>query len=292
MRSTLCKNKSTPKGRGVADTWQSEDEPAPKPFGFAGWLRVVVRAVPLIILVFGGLAFLLVVRLIERPLYGLRRPLTPDITQCVCRLSLVLLGIRYTRTGTPMQQAGAVVANHSSWLDIFALNAAKRVYFVAKAEVAMWPGIGWLARATGTVFIRRDRRAAADQIRVFQDRLSAGHQLLFFPEGTSTDGLQVLPFKPTLFGAFFDEALKDGLKMQAVTVNYEAPASEDPRFYGWWGDMDFAPHLLSTLAARRQGAVHVVYHPPVNVADYAGRKTLAAEMEAQTRAGLTQHRGP
>ncbi|WP_367998774.1 lysophospholipid acyltransferase family protein, partial [Photobacterium sanguinicancri] len=54
-----------------------------------------------------------------------------------------------------MKQHGAVVANHSSWLDIFALNARKRIYFVSKAEVAKWPGIGWLARATGTVFINR-----------------------------------------------------------------------------------------------------------------------------------------
>lgn len=292
MQSTLCRDNFTRRGRSVADTWHGENDPAPKPIGITGWLRVVLRAVPLVALVFGGLGLLLLTRLIERPAFGMRRPVTPYITQTVCRLSLIILGVSYRRTGEPMQRAGAVVANHASWLDIFALNAAKRVYFVAKSEVAGWPVIGWLARATGTVFIVRDKRAVADQIRVFQERLAAGHQLLFFPEGTSTDGMQVLPFKPTLFGAFFDEALKDNLRMQAVGVIYRAPAGEDPRFYGWWGDMDFAPHLIATLAARRQGDVHLVYHPPVNVADFAGRKALAAEMEAQVRAGLAQHRGP
>ena len=255
-----------------------------------GWVRIVLRAIPLIILVFGGLLILLLVRLIERPIWGLRRPITPFITQFVCRTAFILLGIRYVSEGTPMQGAGAVVANHASWLDIFALNARKRIYFVSKSEVAGWPGIGWLARATGTVFIARDRSEVRSQITVFRDRLSAGHKLLFFPEGTSTDGLQVLPFKPALFAAFFDPALKDILQMQAVSVVYRAPEGEDPRFYGWWGDMDFGPHLLSTLAAKRQGIVFVIYHPPVKVADYPDRKALAQAMETQVRAGLAKHR--
>jgi 1-acyl-sn-glycerol-3-phosphate acyltransferase len=250
----------------------------------------VARAIPLVILVFGGLGLLLLIRLIERPLFGVRRPITPFITQVVCRTAFVLLGIKYSSQGTPLQGPGAVVANHASWLDIFALNARKRIYFVAKSEVAGWPGIGWLARATGTVFIKRDRSQVTAQIDVFKTRLAAGHRLLFFPEGTSTDGLQVLPFKPTLFGAFFDSEIKQTLQMQAVTVNYIAPKGTDARFYGWWGDMDFAPHLLSTLAAKRQGGVHVVYHSPVAVADYENRKALAKAMEDTVRAGLTQHR--
>ena len=130
------------------------------------------------------------------------------------------------------------------------------------------------------------------QITVFRDRLAAGHKLLFFPEGTSTDGQQVLPFKPALFAAFFDPSLRDTLQMQAVTVNYQAPKGADPRFYGWWGDMDFGPHLLATLAAARQGGVQVIYHPPVRVADFADRKALAKAMEKQVREGLAQHRAP
>lgn len=275
----------------MADTWRSETTPPTSRPGFAGWLRVVVRAIPLTILVFGGLLILLLLRLVERPLFGLRRPVTPFITQFVCRTAFVLLGIRYITQGAPMQGAGAVVANHASWLDIFALNAGKRIYFVSKSEVAGWPGIGWLARATGTVFIRRDRGELRGQIAVFRDRLAAGHKLLFFPEGTSTDGLRVLPFKPALFAAFFDPALRDTLQMQAVSVVYRAPEGSDPRFYGWWGDMDFGPHLVATLAAKRQGEVHVIYHPPLKVSEFADRKALARALEAQVRAGLTQH-GP
>ncbi len=273
----------------MAETWYGDNGPQPAQFGLGGWLRVILRAVPLGALVFGGLIILLLVRLLERSLWGMRRPVTPYVTQFVCRSSLALLGIRYRTQGAPMVGAGAVVANHSSWLDIFALNARKRIYFVSKSEVASWPGIGWLARATGTVFIKRDRSEVSDQITVFRDRLSAGHKLLFFPEGTSTDGLQVLPFKPALFAAFFDPALRNNLQIQPVTLNYVAPEGADPRFYGWWGDMDFGPHLLATLATRKQGSVSVVYHPPVKVAEFANRKALAKATEDAVRGGLTQH---
>ena len=185
-----------------------------------------------------------------------------------------------------MNGPGAIVANHSSWLDIFALNARKRIYFVSKAEVAKWPGIGWLAQATGTVFIRRDSREARTHVETFVDRLSAGHKLLFFPEGTSTDGRRVLPFKPTLFAAFFADGLRETLSIQPVSVVYFAASGVDPRQYGWWGEMDFGPHLLSTLGAVNQGSVKVIYHSPVKVSNYADRKTLARDLEAAVREGL------
>jgi len=270
----------------MTDPWNEAPEPDHNRITAMGWLRVVGRGIPLAVLVFGCLIILLLVRLIERPVCGARRPVTPFITQFVCRSAFFILGMRFEREGTPMAGAGAVVANHSSWLDIFALNASKRIYFVSKAEVAAWPGIGWLARATGTVFIKRERREAARQIDVFRTRLQAGHKLLFFPEGTSTDGQLVLPFKPTLFAAFFDPALADTLSLQAVTLRYHAPDGADPRFYGWWGGMDFGPHLRATLAAKRQGGVTVVYHPPVRLRDFENRKVLASTLEQQVRSGL------
>lgn len=267
-------------------TWAGDEAPPPVPVGLTDWPRVVWRGAALAVVVFGGLAILLLVRLVERPIFGVARPWTPWITQGVCRTAFVLLRMGYIVEGRQMNTAGCVVANHASWLDIFALNARKRVYFVSKAEVAAWPGIGWLARATGTVFINRTAREARAQTEVFRERLTAGHRLLFFPEGTSTDGRRVLPFKTTLFAAFFDPALKDSLRVQPVSVVYTAPKGQDPRFYGWWGNMDFGPHLLKVLAARRPGSVTLVYHPPVAVADFANRKALAQHCEAAVRAGF------
>ncbi|WP_106608595.1 lysophospholipid acyltransferase family protein [Shimia abyssi] len=256
-----------------------------------GWVRVVLRGLTLATLVFGCLGILLLVRLIERPLFGVQRPWTPFITQFVCRNAFRIMGFGFSSTGTLMTERGAVVANHSSWLDIFALNARKRIYFVSKAEVANWPGIGWLARATGTVFIKRDPKEARTQKTVFEERLLAGHKLLFFPEGTSTDSTRVLPFKPTLFAAFFAPELRDKLNVQPVTVIYHAPKHQDKRFYGWWGDMDFGRHLLHVLAASRQGRVVLTYHTPVAVRDFENRKALAAYCEHVVREPMLEHIG-
>ena len=263
--------------------WYSDDAPDPVRLGLLGWVLVLVRGLPLALLVFVGLIVLLTIRLFERPLCGMRRPVSAFVPQIVSRTAFRILGIGFQTSGELMRQHGAVVANHSSWLDIFALNARKRVYFVSKAEVAKWPGIGFLARAAGTVFIERDPRKARAQTKLFEERLKAGHKLLFFPEGTSTDGLRVLPFKTTLFAAFFAEELRDFMYVQPVTVIYHAPAGEPARFYGWWGDMDFGSHLLKTLGARRQGRVELIYHAPAKVSDFPNRKALAAHCEEAIR---------
>ena len=272
----------------MSQRWDNGIHPDMPTLGVADWLRVLARGAVLIVLVFGGLLILLVTRLVERPLYGQHRPVTPHITQFVCRNALRVLGIRLDVTGAPLTGRGPVVANHTSWLDIFTLNAAKRIYFVSKSEVASWPGIGWLARATGTVFIERNPKRAQAQTEVFRDRLLAGHKLLFFPEGTSTDGQQVLAFKTTLFQSFFAEDLKDEIAVQPVSVHYIAPAGMDVRFYGWWGEMTFGTHLLATLGTARQGGVHVIYHPELKVADFANRKLLAVACEEAVRAGHTK----
>lgn len=267
-------------------TWHGPDPLPVIPVPRAARLRSLLRVAPLIVLLAAGLALHLALRLLERPVFGLHRPWTPRITRWVCRNALRLLGIGYHVRGRPMTGRGAVVANHASWLDIFALNAGQPIYFVSKSEVADWPGIGLLARATGTVFIARDPRDARAQTETFAARLLAGHQLLFFPEGTSTDGRRVLPFKTTLFEAFMTPDLRYDLTIQPVSVIYTAPPGSDPRFYGWWGDMSFGSHLAQVLAVPRQGSVRVIYHPPLRVDAYPNRKSLAAALETAVRDGM------
>lgn len=259
--------------------------------GAAGWMRVLGRGAVLGAVTYGCLLLLLLLRLVERPIFGQARPWTPHITQFVCRAAFVILRIPIVVRGVPMAQKGAVVANHASWLDIFALNAAQRLYFVAKAEVERWAGIGWLARATGTVFIARRGTEAKVQQRLFEDRLRAGHRLMFFPEGTSSDAIRVLPFKSTLFAAFWTHGLEHVMFIQPATLIYHAPEGEDARFYGWWGEMTFAGHLLQVLAQGRQGRVEVVLHPPVPVDQFADRKALAAHCEAVVRSALPRDLG-
>ncbi len=271
-------------------SWQSETPPETISISNFGWLRAILRGVPLAVLVFGCLLLLLLLRQVERPIWGLHRPISPRLTQFVCRNALRIMGIGFSTRGRQMTEPGIMVANHSSWLDIFVLNARSQIYFVSKSEVADWPGIGWLARATGTLFIERDRKKASEHKARFGERLKAGHKLMFFPEGTSTDGLRVLPFKTTLFASLFDPDLPPGLAVQPVSVAFHAPKGAEARFYGWWGNMDFGPHFLKVLAAAPQGRVELIYHPPVRVADTQSRKALAAICEQQVRSGHAQLR--
>ena len=264
----------------MTTTWISEDgEPIDKKISFLGWLLLFTRGATIIFVITIGLFLKCSLRLFEKPLFGNRRPVTPYITVLVSRVSLWLLSISVKRFGSPLKKAGALVANHSSWLDIFALNSSQRLYFVSKSEVAKWPGIGLLAKATGTLFIRREAKEAIAQKKLFEQRMKMGHKLLFFPEGTSTDGMRVLPFKSALFQAFFDLDLNSECFIQPVTVTYFAPVNEDPRFYGWWGDMSFTVHLLKTIASRRQGSIEIKYHDPLLVSDFAKRKELAVAAE-------------
>jgi 1-acyl-sn-glycerol-3-phosphate acyltransferase len=270
----------------LSAVWHSDEYPDDARITAGGWLRVILRGGVIIGLIALCLPLLLIARGFERLTVGARRPVSAFFPKLVSRVAFYVLGIKHTIRGEQMRHAGAVVSNHGSWLDIFALNARKRVFFVSKAEVSSWPGIGFMARSTGTVFINRDRREARQHIEQFEERLRAGHKLLFFPEGTSTDTRRVLPFKTTLFAAFYAPELIDLMHIQPVTLIYRAPEGADARFYGWWGDMEFGPHLLSVLASRKQGSVEVVYHEPLCVRDFADRKALAAHCEAVVRSAL------
>lgn len=271
-------------------TWRSDDPPPVTRRDAWHVPRVILRGGLLALLILAGVLVTLPLRMIERPLHGVGRPWSPHVTQWVCRAAFRVLGMRHRIEGTPMTGPGAVVSNHVSWLDIFALNARKRVYFVAKSEVAAWPGIGALARLVGTVFIERNPRAAQTQTALFAKRLGAGHRLLFFPEGSSTDGFRVLPFKSTLFQAFFTLAERRDLQVQPVTILYSAPLGQDPRFYGWWGDMGFSAHLVQVLGAPRQGEVRLVYHAPLAVSEFGDRKALASAARDSVLSGMPEGR--
>lgn len=267
-------------------SWQSESAPDPVQITLKGWMLIGLRG-PIVALTM-IVAFVLMVGLhpIERLVSGGKRPITSRVPKVASRLALFFMGFRYRVNGTAMRSPGAVVANHSSWLDIFVVNAAKRVFFVSKAEVAAWPGIGSLAKASGTVFIERDRAQARDQALLFEKHLSSGHKLMFFPEGTSTDGCRVLKFKSSLFAPFMQEELRDHLYIQPMSLIYHAPEGEPDRFYGWWGDMDFGENLLKILSQPKQGTIEVLFHPPLHAADYANRKELTAACEQAVRYGF------
>ncbi len=244
------------------------------------WALAGVRFVLIAVVVFGLMVPMVLLRLL-----GFSQ-ISQGIVRLACQLTLRVIGLRVLTQGMPMTQPGGVVANHSTWLDIFVLNAVQRVLFVSKAEVAKWPLIGLIARSVGTVFIERKASHAAKHRDTFQARLNDGYRLLFFPEGTSTDGRRVLGFKPTLFAAFFAPDAREIAYIQPVSVAYFAPENCDPRYYGWWGGAEFFSSFFNVLGRYRQGHVVVTFHPALAVKGVADRKVMAAQTQAAVQSGL------
>lgn len=121
------------------------------------------------------------------------------------RTLLRALGVRLVHEGEAIPAGALLVANHVSWLDVFAINAVSPATFVCKAEVRNWPAIGWLVARNGTLFLDRGSRAAAVAMnRELASALRAGTTVALFPEGTSSDGAAVLPFHAALFQPAID----------------------------------------------------------------------------------------
>src|ERR1700709_1108857 len=135
------------------------------------------------------------------------------------RILCALIGVRIRGVGARSRASPALIlSNHVSWLDICVISALAPVVFVAKSEVAGWPVFGWLARLQRTIFINRQaRHQTGAATREIADRLLGGHAGVLFAEGTSSDGIRVLPFRSALGGAAH-HALGGGTQHTHVTV--------------------------------------------------------------------------
>jgi 1-acyl-sn-glycerol-3-phosphate acyltransferase len=252
-------------------------------------LRLGVRLIIYVVVTLELVALWALAMGLEKLIGG--QKLSGAVVRIWARVGHSLCGLRLEIQGTEMTHGGALVANHTSWTDIFVLHSAAHIHFVSKAEVASWPVIGWLARVTGTLFVERKPLEAKRQQAQLAERIIGGDKLCFFPEATSSDGLRVLPFKSTLFSVFHTEELRELVWVQPVTVTYFPPKGRGKRFYGWWGDMDFGPHALMILGLSVGGRVRVTYHAPLKAADFAHRKDLAKAAGEAVREGLRKTLG-
>ncbi|PJA59921.1 MAG: 1-acyl-sn-glycerol-3-phosphate acyltransferase [Rhodobacterales bacterium CG_4_9_14_3_um_filter_71_31] len=265
-------------------TWDGAVAPALPPLTPLQRLRGALRLAALLALTVPVLALFLLGRFLRRRvLRGVKFHFL--VARLWARAVLVLLGVRRDVVGAPMAAGGVWVSNHASWADIAALRSARLVNFVSKAEVRHWPGVGLLARAADTVFIERRRSQAQTQRNELAKRIRAGQLLCIFPEGTSSDGRRVLPFKSALFSALFEDGVIDA-QVQPVTLNWIAPPGLPASFFGWWGSMPFEGHIWDVLCRSSGGAVEIVFHPPRRVTDFPDRKALTRWAEDAVRGGL------
>ena len=181
--------------------------------------------------------------------------------------------------GTPERDNQVIfVSNHLSYLDIPVIASMLPVSFVAKKEVASWPLFGLLAKLQQTYFIDRSISALRKEEGQLKHRLNDGKSLIIFPEGTSSDGQSVLPFKSSLFGIVLDA--KNPPDIQPFTIelamvnNHEVSSQEDRDLYTWHGDMTLAPHLWH-FAKNKGAKVKLHFHDLIRVKEYSSRKDLA-----------------
>jgi 1-acyl-sn-glycerol-3-phosphate acyltransferase len=196
------------------------------------------------------------------------------------RLLLLVLAVRVKRSGPTPADGTMVVSNHLSYLDIFSLAACYPGLFLSKAEIAGWPGFGMLARAAGTLFVDRDQ--ARDTSRVNGELatwLRAGLRITWFPEGSTTSGAEVAPFKSSLFQAAF----LANVPCTPVTLGVATPGSLRPasETVCWWGEAPFAGHFLRLLTLPR---IDVTIHVGEQVMPSGDRKRLAQELHRRVSA--------
>lgn len=134
------------------------------------------------------------------------------------RALLWISGIDWRARGQPIQSGPVLFAvNHVSWLDIFVLNCARPTTFVAKSEIRRWPLIGWLASGADTIFIERGFRHAVHRVGLaIQARFARGQAVGLFPEGTTSEGFDLLPFYANLF----EPAIQSGVTVQPVALRF------------------------------------------------------------------------
>jgi 1-acyl-sn-glycerol-3-phosphate acyltransferase len=209
------------------------------------------------------------------------------------RFVVWLLGLRVRTHGTMAATPPVLfVANHSSYLDITVLGSVIPAAFVAKQEVARWPLFGLLAKLQRTVFVDRKAAHASQQCDALRERLMIGQNLILFPEGTSSDGLYVLPFKSGLFNVVEEKLPTGSVWVQPVSVTCTEldglPITRAWRpYYAWFGEMTLVGHLWNVFKMGRF-TVDVVFHPPVAPEAFADRKQLAAYCHQQVAHGIEQ----
>ena len=175
-----------------------------------------------------------------------------------------------------------LIANHVSWIDIPVVSWITGSAFVGHDGLAAMPLLKWLCQMNDTVFVARyDRASVAEQARQVRHALDDTHALTIFPEGTTSDGTALLPFKSSLLSAF--EPLPPGVAIQPVLLDYGAEAAD----LAWVGEEHGLDNFLRILVRREPVVVRVKFLPPLTGAELESRKTIARAAREAIQRELT-----
>ena len=192
-----------------------------------------------------------------------------------------ICGARVQLIGTPLRRDVFYIANHVSWIDILAMGGASGTAFVSKAELGDVPVVGWLARINRTIFVKReDKMNVAGQINDLREALLDNWSITVFPEGTTTDGQSLLPFKSSMLKVL--EPPPPGVLVQPVHLDYGAVAEE----IGWVGVETGGNNALRILTRPGSFPLVMTFLEPFSPAEFSGRKVIAAESRRRIEEAL------
>lgn len=242
------------------------------PVSIAGWLRFAIRVSALLIL----LAIMVPLHYLWRTFaYG------SPIPMLFLRWTAWIVGARVRKVGTPLRRDVFFVSNHVSWVDILALAGASGTAFVAKHELGQVPVIGWLCTLNRTVFVQRENRlGVADQINQLREALADNWSVTVFPEGTTTDGQSLLPFKTSMLSVL--EPPPPGVLVQPVVLDYGAFGE----WLGWVGDESGINNARRVFARPGTFEVRIHFLEPFSPEECRGRKAIGARARAAIEAAL------
>jgi 1-acyl-sn-glycerol-3-phosphate acyltransferase len=248
-------------------------------------LRGVFRLVSYLLLTIIALPFHLIALALRV------RPVVRWLPVFYHRMVCVILGIKVKVNGRRSTVMPTLfVCNHVSYLDIEVLGSRIPGCFVAKAEVATWPFFSTLAKAQRTIFVDRRSSKTNNSRDEMLKRLDTGDNLMLFPEGTSSDGTRVLPFRSALFAVAQLRREDKPIIVQPVAISYTRldgiPLGRYWRpLFAWFGDLDLVPHLWQMVCLGETEAV-VTFFPPVDIDRLGDRKKLAEYCFQQVSAGV------
>jgi len=191
---------------------------------------------------------------------------------------LNLLNIKVIAEGVVPQQELSntmFVANHISWVDIHALNSVHTTRFIAKSEIRQWPVFGFFATSVNTLFIDREKRHEAGKVvDITRKALQAGDCICFFPEGTTTDGTEIKPFK----GSLLQAAIEAGSEVRPFSIHYPDAENGVNTEMSYWGEMSLIESMRNVIR-QKQATVVLRFAEPINAADYDRRNLTSMTRE-------------
>ena len=244
----------------------------PTPISLLGWLRLTARVLAMVM----SLVVLIPLHYLYRIFaYGSPFP------KLFLRFAAAVCGARVQKIGVPLRRDVFFISNHISWIDILALAGASGTAFVAKAELADVPIVGWLSTLNRTVFVKRENRlGVAQQINDLREALSDNWSVTVFPEGTVTDGQSLLPFKTSMMRVL--EPPPREVLVQPVMLDY----GEIAEWIGWVGDETGLNNAKRVLARSGTFKLRIHFLEPFSPSDFRGRKAIGAEARRRIEEAL------